>query len=189
MIKAQKEVFDVKANKKPNSVVINNIQKHKKKGCVADTIYTPDEVAEKMILMCQFKPDEVILDPCKGKGAFYDKIREPRLWCEITDKKDFFKNRKKVDWIIGNPPFSDLTRWLLKTMECCNKFCYILSCYSMTMMRFQMMEDRGFYITKMKHLKIRGWFMTQMIIIVEKLEKKPESIEFDYYPETFKKAN
>jgi hypothetical protein len=33
-------------------------------------------------------------------------------YCEISDGKDFFEFNKRVDWIIGNPPYSNFKEFL-----------------------------------------------------------------------------
>ena len=57
-----------------------------------------------------FQPSGICLEPFKGEGAFYDHLPEGSLWCEISEGRDFFRFTDKVDWIITNPPFSNLTQ-------------------------------------------------------------------------------
>jgi len=64
-----------------------------------------------------FKPNGIILEPCRGTGAFYNLFPEKKDWCEIKENKDFFDYKKKVDWIITNPPFSIFDEFLLKSFE------------------------------------------------------------------------
>src|SRR3546814_3116151 len=75
-----------------------------------DVVMTPFELAKEIIE--HYKPTGVILDPCKGTGAFtVDK------WCEITEGKDFFNYKEKVDWIITNPPWSKFKEFLIHSMH------------------------------------------------------------------------
>jgi hypothetical protein len=55
-----------------------------------------------------FNPSGFCLDPCRGAGAFYDALPEPKDWCEIEQGRDFltYKPAQKIDWIITNPPWS-----------------------------------------------------------------------------------
>lgn len=71
---------------------------------ICDVVYTPDWLAADMI--ADFKPDGIIMDPCRGKGAFFDKLPAGALWCEIEQGRDFFFCEMKVDWLISNPPYS-----------------------------------------------------------------------------------
>lgn len=54
-----------------------------------------------------------MLDPCKGDGSFYNLMPERRRkYCEIAEGKDFFDFKERVDWIIGNPPYSNFEEFL-----------------------------------------------------------------------------
>lgn len=56
-----------------------------------------------------FLPTGTILEPFRGAGAFFDALPRGTLWCEVERGRDFFDWRKPVDWIVTNPPFSNLT--------------------------------------------------------------------------------
>lgn len=76
----------------------------------ADVVYTPEQVSRQII--SYLNPSGVCLDPCKGDGAFYKYLPEGALYCEITEGKDFFDFNDKIDWIIGNPPYSNFKEFL-----------------------------------------------------------------------------
>jgi hypothetical protein len=157
------------------SKIMNKIQKKQNPN---DVIYTPNVIVNLMLDFCDYKEGQSVLDPCRGKGAFFDKLNEPKDYCEIEEDIDFFNYKKKVDLIIGNPPYSMLTKWLDHTMTICDKFCYVIGMYSLTPIRLQKMEEQGFYITKILLTQVPSWFMRSYILVVEKGEKK--SITFDY---------
>ena len=75
----------------------------------SDIVYTPDNIVKAIIE--HLKPSGKMLDPCKGDGAFY-KYMSGADYCEIREDKDFFEYGKKVDWIIGNPPYSIFKEFL-----------------------------------------------------------------------------
>ena len=55
-------------------------------------------------------PQGFCVDPCRGRGAFYDALDpENRDWCEIREGRDFltWEFDRHIDWCITNPPFSD----------------------------------------------------------------------------------
>lgn len=69
-----------------------------------------------------------ILDPAKGKGAFYDNYPNSfkyKYWCELEYKKDFFKFNNKVDWIITNPPWSKMREFLIHGMKVSDNIVYL----------------------------------------------------------------
>ena len=78
-----------------------------------DEIYTPDWVADDMI--GYFKPTGKILEPCKGNGVFTDRLNCE--WCEINENKDFFQYNNNVDWIMTNPPYSKIRKFLLHSFK------------------------------------------------------------------------
>ena len=66
-----------------------------------DIVMTPVYLAKNIIE--HFEPTGLILDPCRGEGAFYDNYNtDNKDWCELGEGKDFLEYNKKVDWIITN---------------------------------------------------------------------------------------
>jgi len=80
-----------------------------------DVVYTPKFLAKQII--DHYNPSGIILEPCKGDGAFYDFLPEGSPWCEISLGKDFYEYTDKVDWIITNPPWSILRPFLGHAMK------------------------------------------------------------------------
>jgi hypothetical protein len=81
----------------------------------ADIVYTPEYVSKDIIK--KLNPQGTCLDPCKGDGAFLKYLPENSDYCEIREGKDFFYYKKKVNWIIGNPPYSIFEQFLQKSFE------------------------------------------------------------------------
>lgn len=91
-----------------------------------DVVYTPDWCAKDMI--DHFAPTGVVLDPCRGLGAFHDLLPEGSPWCEITDGTDFFDWHAPVDWVIGNPPYSLTRPWFQHSFTIADDICYLVPC-------------------------------------------------------------
>jgi hypothetical protein len=142
-----------------------------------DVVYTPEPLAKLMISMCNIKPTDKVLDPSLGAGVFYNNFPEcKKEWCEIAKGKDFFNYNKKVDWVIGNPPYSMWTKWLEHTSNICDKFCYIFGVGNVTIKRLDELKNKGFGITAMKFIKVDWWFMTHLVLVFEK--NKPSILEY-----------
>jgi len=77
----------------------------------SDVHYTDVRVARAVVR--HFSPTGRCLEPFAGEGAFLDAMPAGADWCEITRGKDFFRWAEPVDWIITNPPFSNLTQIFL----------------------------------------------------------------------------
>lgn len=88
-----------------------------------DRIYTPEWAVKDMI--DHFKPTGKILEPCKGMGSFTDHL--PNCdWCELDEGKDFFEYSTKVDWILSNPPYSLIRKFILHSFEMCDNIVYLI---------------------------------------------------------------
>lgn len=90
---------------------------------INDIVYTPDRVAR--TILEHFAPKGVLLDPCRGDGAFH-KYMAGAQYCEILEGKDFFKWTAPVDWIISNPPYSIYRDWLLHSFEVADNIVYLI---------------------------------------------------------------
>ena len=140
---------------------------HHSKGHANDCIYTPKPLALKMIEMTGILPNETVLDPSKGGGVFFDNLPDcSKYFCEIEEGINFYDWHMPVDVVIGNPPYSQWTKWLEHTTHICKKrFCYIFGTNSLTGNRLKMIHDAGFGITKIHTVKV-AWWMTQSFCIV-----------------------
>ena len=75
-----------------------------------DDVHTPDKIAK--FIVQTFSPTGKVLEPCRGKGAFYKYLPEGSDWCEISEGRDFFDYKQNVDWIVTNPPYSKFDKFL-----------------------------------------------------------------------------
>ncbi len=80
-----------------------------------DVVFTPDWLAKKICSMFEIKGE--VLEPCKGEGVFLKYLPENTEWCEIVDGRNFYDYKKKVDWLVTNPPYSDFNRFLEHSFE------------------------------------------------------------------------
>lgn len=92
-----------------------------------------------------------VLDPCRGQGAFYDNLVSGRItelhWCELSEGRDFFAYNSEVDWIITNPPWSKMQRFLEHGMTLANDIVYLSTInHYTTKKRIRDMRKAGFGI-------------------------------------------
>tara|TARA_R100001463_G_scaffold98713_1_gene153173 strand:+ start:339 stop:833 length:495 start_codon:yes stop_codon:yes gene_type:complete len=90
-----------------------------------DIVFTPPELA--LDIITHYNPTGLLLDPSKGDGAFYNYFPEGSDWCEISEGRDFFEYDRKCDWIITNPPWSLMRRFLQHAMTLADNIVYLTS--------------------------------------------------------------
>jgi hypothetical protein len=153
--------------------IVNGIKSRKHPN---DEIYTPNPLALKLIEMCDLKEGDKVLDPCYGGGVFYENLPDyvEKDWCEIEKGKDFFDYKEKVDWIIGNPPFSLWNKWLDHTMTLTDKFAFVMNTNNLTHTRLQRINDNGYGLVKMDLCDVRWWMGRVFLVVFEK--NKPSII-------------
>jgi hypothetical protein len=111
-----------------------------------DLVMTPPDLAIEIIN--HFKPTGVILDPCRGDGAFYNNLPPAtRDWCELNEGRDFFDYNQQVDWIITNPPWSKMATFLSHGMQIADNIVYLTTInHYTTKKRIREMNASGFAI-------------------------------------------
>jgi hypothetical protein len=90
----------------------------------SDVHYTSDGVARQIV--AHFNPRGVCLEPFRGGGAFHRHLPPGSPWCEIEEGRDFFAWREPVDWIVTNPPFSNLTAIFAHAFELAEQCVFLM---------------------------------------------------------------
>lgn len=72
-----------------------------------DIVMTKPEMAKHLLSLVSFMDGDKVMEPCKGKGAFYDNLPSnvEKLYCEINEGKDYLTQEVEVDITLSNPPF------------------------------------------------------------------------------------
>jgi hypothetical protein len=73
----------------------------------SDVHMTDPELAGRIV--ARHRPSGLCLEPFRGDHAFSRHLPPDHDWCEITEGRDFFSYHRAVNWIITNPPFSNLS--------------------------------------------------------------------------------
>ena len=70
---------------------------------------------------------------------------------------------------ICNPPFSIYTRWINKCIYLSpKKIAFIMGSLNLTTKRIKILEDGGYFLTKMHIVNCRGWFANTLLVVFEK---------------------
>jgi len=136
--------------------------KHRK--IANDEFYTPDLLAKKLITLVPFNNNDLILSAAYGTGNFYKHFPVNRVYTT-----DFFNWHTPVDWIIDNPPYSMLDKWLDHSALVSQKgFAYLLGLHNLTPKRIEHLEAKGFYIKQIFLCKVFKWYGISAFIVWEK---------------------
>jgi hypothetical protein len=112
-----------------------------------DMVMTPPELARQIVDFLE--PSGRILDPCRGKGAFYNAFPKgsEKFWCEKLKGKDFFEWTEKVDWIISNPPWSLIREFIIHAFTCADHVAFLCTIeHTWMIARIRDMHAAGFGI-------------------------------------------
>ena len=78
--------------------------------------YTNEQMVKDLLALVPFNPQDTVLDAGSGKNKvwFRNIPVEDKYECEIKDGVDFLTWERKVDWVVGNPPFDQQKVFLNK---------------------------------------------------------------------------
>ncbi|AXH78792.1 MAG: dimethyladenosine transferase [Circular genetic element sp.] len=107
------------------------------------------------------KEFNTFLDPCTGRGNWFNELQlmvnhtgKINHYCEILEGLDFYKVTDKYDVIYGNPPFSQLSKWLEHSRNQANfVIAYLLPAHALSHKRLSLMEDFGWSLKSMHSIK------------------------------------
>jgi len=146
---------------------------------------TPNDLAKDLIKFVPIIPEDILYEPFKGEGAFYDNFpaENIKLWAEINDGVDYKDITQPYDWIITNPPFklegstgrvNVFWSLLLYFTERANKGIAFLGndyCLgTLTPKRLEILNNKGWYIQKIVVSSVKKWRGRYFFIILTKKE-------------------
>jgi len=128
--------------------------------------YTDEQMVKDLLAITPISGS--ILDAGSGKNkVWFNNLQGEKYECEIEDGCDFYKWDKKIDWIIGNPPFrhngeNQIWKWIDKASQIANKGMAFLLNHkvfnTLTPIRLQLLAERGFFIQHIRIVADKRWF-------------------------------
>ena len=81
-------------------------------------VMTNAVMAKDLISRINFQDGDVVVEPCKGTGSFYNNFPANTInkYCEINEGLDYLTFHDMVDYTISNPPF--VPRKLFWNFQC-----------------------------------------------------------------------
>ena len=146
---------------------------------------TPSTCAIDLIGLLPLQPLDMVIEPFKGEGAFYNAFPDYVLkdWAEKEEGKDYTDISGEYDWVVTNPPYRVETG-----SRRINSFWFLLDYYSLrakkgiaflandkcfqvlTPRRMMLLKERGWSITKIVVCSIKKWRGRYFFLILEKRE-------------------
>ena len=144
-----------------------------------DRIWTPIDLAVKLIGKVPALKGDSWCDPCLGEGAFFDNFpTENKEWFEIDKGRDFLSSFGHWDWVVTNIPFSQPKQFIFKMAESCNKgFGILCLANSMTATRLKKLSNLGLFIDSVTTVYVREWgfgYRTDFYVFTRKKSNKFE---------------
>tara|TARA_R110000751_G_scaffold201807_1_gene306503 strand:- start:46 stop:582 length:537 start_codon:yes stop_codon:yes gene_type:complete len=130
-------------------------------------VMTNPEMAIHLISRIEFKDGDVVIEPCKGDGAFYNNLPDnvEKEWCEINEGKDYLDYEGEVDICLSNPPFVPrklFWSFMQKSMEITKRKIYWLvnigSLNVFTPKRLEEMKSKSWFIQSFHVVSDKRWF-------------------------------
>jgi hypothetical protein len=127
---------------------------------------TPKDCARDLIEYIPLVPGDIVIEPFKGEGAFYDAFPDyvEKEWAELEQGRDYRDLSGNYDWVITNPPFR-----LETDGKRVNSFWFLLDYYTQRARKgiAFLGNDRCFCTLTPRRLAIlkeRGWRMTKVVV-------------------------
>lgn len=132
-----------------------------------DIAFTKDEMAKYLISVIDFKQGDRVMEPCYGKGAFYNNLPNftQNHFCEINLGKNYLEQDLEVEFTISNPPFVPrklFWQFHQKAMQTTTKEIWwlinISSLNVFTANRLEEMNQKGWFISHLHIVADKRWF-------------------------------
>ena len=136
--------------------------------------YTNEIMVKDLLAITPIKGS--VLDAGSGKNkVWFNGLSGRKYECEIEDGCDFYKWDKKVDWIVGNPPFHQGWAFMEKTLNIAQKGIGFLGNINFfnqfTQRRLDIIKKKKFALTHIRIVSDKRWFGRYYYIIFEKDKK------------------
>jgi hypothetical protein len=129
-----------------------------------DIVMTNPTMSVYLINRIQWIDGEKVIEPCRGKGAFYDNlpITVQKDWCEINEGRDYLTYEGEVDVTLSNPPFVPRTlfwQFHQKAMDTTRRAIYWL---------INLSSLNVFTPKRLEEMKTKGWFIQSFHVVADK---------------------
>lgn len=137
--------------------------------------YTNEQMVKDLLSLIPAKREDTFLDAGSGKNkVWFNNLKGEKYECEIEDGCDFLKWDKRVDWVVGNPPFDQQKVFLKKATEIAKIGIAFLGNINfwngLTPKRLSEMD--GWYLKKIHIVQDKRWFGRYYFLIFGRENKE-----------------
>ncbi|MPQ95267.1 hypothetical protein F8R15_15755 [Thioclava sp. JE_KL1] len=136
---------------------------------------TPPDLAKAIIEHFSHAMAGRVLDPSRGEGAFFDHFPDnlERHWCEISEGRDFLSWADQVEWVVTNPPWSELRAFTHHAMQVSENIVWLAPLTNLTTKaRLRDLKEAGFGIAELLFVDTpKGWPQSGFQIVAAHLKK------------------
>ena len=140
--------------------------------------YTNPEMVRDLLRITPISETDVVLDAGSGQNKiWYNNLTTivEKYEYEIEDGVDFLECDKKVDWVVGNPPFHQSWLFMEKSLKIAEKgFAFLINNTGLnsafTPRRQQIIREAGFCLNKIHIVSDARWFGRYYYLIFTKQE-------------------
>ena len=144
---------------------------------------TPVALAQTLLKRIPLEPNDILYEPFKGEGAFYDHFPEghPKEWSEVEQGRDYRDHLGEYDWVITNPPFQMKeggkrvnSIWMLldyfseRARKGIAFLCNDNLLSTLTPIRIKKLEHRGFAVESITVCNVKRWRGRYFFIVLRK---------------------
>jgi len=137
--------------------------------------YTNEQKVKDLLAITPISQYNTAIDAGSGKNKIWFKNLPCHIKyeCEIEDGNDFFKWDKKVDWVVGNPPYHISWKFTEKALEIADVgIAWLINNQALnshlTPRRIQTMKEKGFYLQSIQVVADKRWFGRYYYLIFTK---------------------
>jgi len=124
--------------------------------------YTNEQMVKDLLAITPIRGS--VLDAGSGKNkVWFNNLVGEKYECEIEDGNDFLLWDKKVDWVVGNPPYHIGWEFTQRAIQIANKgIAWLVNNMEMnslmTPRRITIMQQAGFYLNRIQVVADKRWF-------------------------------